>query len=148
MPFFNVIIMNIAAKVVTDALLGEKYKTVIMGDRVCVFFPLTIKLISRVFNEFSQIEDVAENGAAELMNIPKNAPRILKGISYALAGNVDNYKEQAETIYQELQNATTEEIKLGMEALLSQIGGSDFFVSAALARNATKMAATSLETTP
>lgn len=44
--------MNEAAKLVTDAVIGNRYKTIVAGRKVYTIYSPCIKVICRALNEF------------------------------------------------------------------------------------------------
>lgn len=133
--------MNKAADIVTKSLNNKRFKTIIAGDKVYTIRPLTIKIICRVLEEFAKIELEGDKTLFDvLITAPKNTPSLLKGIAYAIAGDVPNHEEEAERIITELTRSTWDEIREAIDTIISFMGAKDFFQCAISAESVAKIA--------
>ena len=64
---FNLNIMNQAAKIVSDALLGLDFKNVEIGGMIYTIKPPTIKVICRAIRHFSNIGLIHADANAAVM---------------------------------------------------------------------------------
>lgn len=115
---FNLKIMNQAAKIVSDALLGLDFKNVEIGGMVYTIKPPTIKVICRAIRHFSNIGMVGDNIMEAINELPEATNDMLKGISCFICGN--------EKMAKALENGTFEEIKETLEVCFSMMDISAF----------------------
>ena len=134
--------MNEAAKLVTDAVIGNRYKTIVAGRKVYTIYSPCIKVICRALNEFSHIElPGSDTMIGFLSGIGEITPYLVRGVAALIAGNVDNWEQERDRIAAELEEATPEELKDAREISISLMNGRDFFACAALTMNVATMAA-------
>ena len=135
--------MNEASKNVSSLLLGQRFKTFVVGRRAYTVYSPSIKVICRAIGEFADI-DIPEQGTlADMVRaVPGCSQKILRGIACLVAGNADGWEEVRDRIAGELEEGTPGEIGGALNACVSLIQGSDFFVCAALAMSVARMAAT------
>lgn len=134
--------MNEAAKLVMDAVIGNRYKTIVAGRKVYTIYSPCIKVICRALNEFSHIElPGSDTMIGFLSGIGEITPYLVRGVAALIAGNVDNWEQERDRIAAELEEATPEELKDAIEISISLMNGRDFFACAALTMNVATMAA-------
>ena len=103
--------MNEAAKLVTDAVIGNRYKTIVAGRKVYTIYSPCIKVICRALNEFSHIElPGSDTMIGFLSGIGEITPYLVRGVAALIAGNVDNWEQERDRIAAELEEATPEEL--------------------------------------
>lgn len=133
--------MNKAADLVTKSLNNKRFKTIIVGDKVYSIRPLTIKIICRVLEEFAKIEVEPNKTLFDvLITAPLNAPSLLKGVAYAIAGDIPNHEEEVDRIVKELELSTWDEIREAIDTIISFMGAKDFFQCAISAESVAKIA--------
>ena len=115
---FNLNIMNQAAKIVSDALLGLDFKNVEIGGMIYTIKPPTIKVICRAIRHFSNIGMTGDNIMEAIKELPETTEDMLEGISCFICGSEDLAKT--------LENGTFEEIKEALEACFSMMDISAF----------------------
>lgn len=115
---FNLNIMNQAAKIVSDALLGLDFKNVEIGGMIYTIKPPTIKVICRAIRHFSNIGMTGDNIMEAIKELPEATEDMLEGISCFICGSEDLAKV--------LENGTFEEIKEALEACFSMMDISAF----------------------
>ena len=115
---FNLNIMNQAAKIVSDALLGLDFKNVEIGGMIYTIKPPTIKVICRAIRHFSNIGMTGDNIMEAIKELPEATEDMLEGISCFICGSEDLAKT--------LENGTFEEIKEALEACFSMMDISAF----------------------
>jgi hypothetical protein len=115
---FNLNIMNQAAKIVSDALLGLDFKNVEIGGMIYTIKPPTIKVICRAIRHFSNIGMTGDNIMEAIKELPAATEDMLEGISCFICGSEDLAKT--------LENGTFEEIKEALEACFSMMDISAF----------------------
>lgn len=81
-PLFQFRIMNQAAKIVSDALLGLDFKNVEIGGVVYTIKPPTIKVICSAIHHFSNIGMTGDNIMEAIKKLPGATDDMLKGISF------------------------------------------------------------------
>ncbi len=117
-PLFQFRIMNQAAKIVSDALLGLDFKNVEIGGVVYTIKPPTIKVICSAIRYFSNIGMVGDNIMETIKELPQATDDMLKGISCFICGN--------ENMAKALKNGTFDEIKVALETCFSMMDISAF----------------------
>ena len=115
---FNFFLMNQAAKIVSDALLGMDFKNVEIGGIVYTIKPPTIKIICRAIRHFSNIGMTGDNILEAINELPEATEDMLKGISCFICGSGD--------LVNTLENGTFEEIKEALEVCFSMMDISAF----------------------
>ena len=115
---FNFKIMNQAAKIVSDALLGLDFKNVEIGGVIYTIKPPTIKVICRAISHFSKVGMDGENIMEAINKLPEATEDMLKGVSCFICGN--------ERMAKSLSNGTFEEIKNALEECFSMMDMSAF----------------------
>ena len=135
--------MNEAGKNISSLLLGQRFKTFVVGRRAYTVYSPSIKVICRAIGEFADI-DIPEQGTlADMVRaVPGCSQKILRGIACLVAGNADGWEGVRDRIAGELEEGTPGEINGALNACVSLIQGSDFFACAALAMSVARMAAT------
>lgn len=123
--------MNKAAKLVSESILGNDFKTIVMGGRAYQVKAPTIATICKAITYLSCITDV--NKGLSIDNLKKDFENMLRGVSVFVSGDPDRWEEFSECTPAELSEA--------MKTIMSLISSKDFFVCAALAANAAQMAA-------
>ena len=112
---FNLMIMNQAAKIVSDALLGLDFKNVEVGG---TFYTIKPPTICRAIHHFSNIDMTGDSIIEAVKNLPEITNDMLKGISCFICGNED--------LAGMLANGTFEEIKEALEICFSMMDISAF----------------------
>jgi len=115
---FNLNIMNQAAKIVSDALLGMDFKNVEIGGVIYTIKSPTIKVICRAIHHFSNVGMEGDNIVEAIKELPKATEDMLKGVSCFICGN--------EGLANALENGTFEEIKEALEICFSMMDISAF----------------------
>lgn len=123
--------MNKAAKLVAESILGNDYKTVVMGGRAYQVKAPTIATICKAITYLSCVTDVKEG--LDVKNLKQDFENMLRGVSVFIYGDPDKWEE--------LADCTTKELAEAMKTIISLVSSQDFFVCAALAANAAQMAA-------
>ena len=117
-PLFQFRIMNQAAKIVSDALLGLDFKNVEIGGVVYKIKPPTIKVICSAIHHFANIGMTGDNIMEAIKKLPGVTEDMLKGISCFICGN--------ENMAKALENGTFDEIKEVLEICFSMMDISAF----------------------
>ena len=117
-PLFQFRILNQAAKIVSDALLGLDFKNVEIGGVVYTIKPPTIKVICSAIHHFSNIGMTGDNIMEAIKKLPGATDDMLKGISCFICGN--------ENMAKALENGTFDEIKEVLEICFSMMDISAF----------------------
>ena len=137
-------LMNKAANIVSESILGDFCKVVSFGSTSYPIYQPSIKVIARVIREWSKVGiDSQYTEVSVLSEVPQNAPFIAKGISYLIVGDVPFYELRAKRVYSKILKGSFVELKEAIEKGLNLMGGEDFFISASLVKNASKIVAKS-----
>lgn len=135
--------VNEAAKLVSEALLGLDSQTVFLCGKAYEIKPPTIKTMCLGLSEWAKIDlNLKEQTNLSMaLQIPENAKRQLKGISRFIAGDTP----VADKIYNEWisdePGVTKEELNFAIDTILELIGTESFFKYAQSCLSATKIIA-------
>lgn len=126
--------MNEAVKTMSD-LLAESYcKTIVVGGKVFVIKVPAIKVIVRATRYLSLVEIPKDVSVDEMLKIAsEHSENIVKGLSYLVAGDVEDYEQKATEIAEELQSGTHEELYSAFLVAFNLITGKELFQCASLA---------------
>ncbi len=135
--------MNEAAKLVSDSLIGNNYKTISIANKTYKINPPSIKVICRGISEWADVDfnHEEQNTFSVIAQIPNNASSILRGISSFIVGDVRFAHYKSIRLYKRLGHATPHEISIATALIIEMIGAQDFFDCAVLLKSVVKMAA-------
>lgn len=139
--------MNAAAKLISEALLSEDFKTIFICNKAYVVQAPLTKVMCRGLKEWSCLNVQGKDQAklSAMLQIPSNIESILKGVSFFIVGNMPNYQEEAQKLLDEWDKddagVSEEELSLAVDSILSLINIESFFLSANSALSATKIIA-------
>lgn len=122
---------NNAAKIVSSAIIGMDFKTVVVNGRSYVIMPPTIKKIAGAAYWLSDIQE-AKTLKEMFMSI-NNAEALAHALSWFINGNDD--------LSDELAKGTQDEVIEGLEAAYSLISTQNFIKLSILARNVANLTA-------
>ena len=126
--------MNKAVKTMSDLLVGDYCKTIIVGGKVFVLKAPAIKVIARITKYFSLIDIPMDADIKEMMKITsEHSDNIVKGLSCLIVGDVDGYELKSEKVAEELRSGTHEELCSALIVAFNLITGKDFFQCASSA---------------
>lgn len=123
--------MSKAAKVVSSAILGMDFETIMVNGKPYVIMPPTIHKIAGAGNYLSDLGD-GESIKALLLSM-KNIESASKALSCLIQGD--------ESLIEELSQGTMEEVVNGLEIALSLISAENFYKLSALTKNVEKLTA-------
>lgn len=123
---------NNAAKIVSSAIIGMDFKTIVINGKPYVIMPPTIKKIAGAAYWLSDIQE-AKTLKEMFMSI-NNAEALAHALSWFINGNDD--------LSEELANGTRDEVIEGLEAAYSLISTQNFIKLSILARNVANLTAT------
>jgi hypothetical protein len=141
MPLLYINNMNKASKIVSDLVLGERFKTFVVGYKGYTMYSPTIKTIMRCTRELSHIDFTVEDINQLLKESEELYLRAIMALSYAVVGDVEDYETKAEQIAEELSSATPEELTTAMNLLLTMISGEEVFLFATCVKKFAQVAA-------
>lgn len=133
-------VMNIAANIVSSLMLGERCKTVIISGKGYTIYSPNVKILCRVIREFSKA-DIGERPIEILMSIDNISPFVLKGISYAIVGDCENYEQKSNQILEDIETANLEEIQDALSCFFDMVSGKEVFHIATSVKNFVEVAA-------
>lgn len=126
--------MNEAVKTMSDLLVDNYCKTVLVGGKVFVIKAPAIKVIVRVTRYLSLVEIPKDVSVNEMLKITsEQSENIVKGLSYLVAGDVEDYEQKATEAAEELQSGTHEELYSAFLVAFNLITGKELFQCASLA---------------
>ena len=134
--------MNDAAKLVGESLLGEDYKTVLLGGKAySVSAPVT-KIMCRILKEWSHINIKSENQSilSIISQIPENRKPILNGLCRAIIGDSFFWRIKYWILIKKL-DGTSKELNSAVATVVELMGAEPFFVCARSCESATKIIA-------
>ena len=123
---------NNAAKIVSSAIIGMDFKTIVINGKSYVIMPPTIKKIAGAAYWLSDIKDGST--LKELFLSINNAKALAHALSWFINGNDD--------LFSELSNGTQDEVIKGLEVAYSLISTQNFIKLSILARNVANLTAT------
>ena len=137
-PFLNN--MNKAAKIVSDAILGNSVRFCTVGGKVYTLVPPSIATILTAVSHLSRFG--LEKEKYTLVEITGEYERNIKPLTVALAVLIcgkDGIK--ARWTARKLRQGTFKELLEMFSIFIGMMGGNDFFALASLAKSMQKMAA-------
>lgn len=123
---------NNAAKIVSSAIIGADFKTIVLNGKSYVIMPPTIKKIAGAAYWLSDIK--SGNTVKELFLSINNAEALAHALAWFINGNDD--------LFSELSEGTQDEVIEGLEAAYSLISTQNFIKLSILARNVANLTAT------
>lgn len=134
--------MNEAAKNISELLEGDYCKTILIADRVYVIKAPSIKVITRAAKFLSLVDLPNEARVSEMLKIvSEHLENIIRGLSYLIVGDVEDYQDKAEMIEREMQSGTYEELYASFLVAFELIAGRSFFAVANSAMELAKIVA-------
>lgn len=134
--------MNEAAKMVSELLAGNYHTNILIGDKAYFVSPPVIKVLCRATTYFSKVDISAEMNIVDIMAVVvEQRQNIIKGLSYLIAGDVEDYEDKAASVANDMQLATDEELSAAVAFALDLLTGRDFFVAASSTMELAKMIA-------
>lgn len=133
--------MNTASEKISNSIIEEDFKTIILGGKAYTIAPPTIKVICRTVKHFSKIslsEDLTNYSVIGEVN--NNSKHIINGLSSIIIGNRRFWRIRSLILSKRL-NPTPNELKTATETAVELMGGADFFGCATLAIEVAKIVA-------
>lgn len=130
-PFFILRTMSKASKLVTGAILGEDFVTIMVnGKTYCIFPPTIIKLVkaAKYLDRFEEGKSLGE-----ILGMQKDLGDACKALSVFIQGD--------ESISDELSKGTLADVVNGLQMAYSLISIKDFQTLSILAKSAARMIA-------
>lgn len=123
--------MNAGAKLVSEAITGMDFRTVMVGGRSYTAYPPTIHKLSGAISHLSGVEE-AGNLKEVLLSLGESGA-YSKALSWLIAGD--------ESLSEELSEGTLDEVVDALEEALSMIDSKVFLRAVSLAKNVSLLAA-------
>ena len=123
--------MNTGAKLVSEAITGMDFRTVIVGGKSYTVYPPTIHKLAGAISYLSKVQE-ADNLKDVLLSLGESEA-YSKALSWLIAGN--------ESLSEELTKGTYEENVNALDEALSMIDSKVFLKAVSLARNVSLLAA-------
>jgi hypothetical protein len=125
--------MEQAAKLVTDAIIGNDFKTIIVNKIPYTIYPPTINKMSGAISCLSVL-DIPESGTfKEILMLCKDMDAFSKALSWVIKGD--------DSLSVELSQGTHEEVVEGLNMAFSLIPAKVFRIAANLMKSASLLAA-------
>lgn len=120
--------MNEAVKNISELLSGAYGKSIVIGGKVYVIKAPVIKVIARATTYLSLV-NIPESGTVQniLKEVSEQSEYIIKGLSYLVAGDVNDYELQSEKLVEAMQSGTSKELCSAFLVAFELIAGCDFF---------------------
>lgn len=123
--------MNIGAKLVSEAITGMDFRTVIVGGKSYTVYPPTIHKLAGAISYLSGVQE-ADNLKDVLLSLGKSEV-YSKALSWLIAGDESMSDELAKGTYEENVNA--------LDEAFSMIDSKVFLKAVSLAKNVSLLAA-------
>lgn len=123
--------MNQGAKIISEAITGLDFKTVIVGSKAYTVFPPTIHKLAGAISHLSNIQD-AESLRDVLLSLG-DSEAYSKALSWLITGD--------ESLNDELSHGTMDEVVDALDETLSMIDSKVFLKAVSLAKNVSQLAA-------
>lgn len=123
--------MNIGAKLVSEAITGMDFRTVIVGGKSYTVYPPTIHKLAGAISYLSGVQE-ADNLKDVLLSLGESEA-YSKALSWLIAGDESMSDELAKGTYEENVNA--------LDEALSMIDSKVFIKAVSLAKNVSLLAA-------
>ena len=141
--------MNKAAKLVSDSLTGNDYRTVLIAGKAYSVYPPTIKIMTRGFSHWSEVkfDTEGQTGFSIMAQMPGSFPEIVKGLCLFVTGDVKHWQLKAYRLYRKWMKGTPaarpDEIARAIDKVLALIPAQVFFSSVNSLKSATLIMAKS-----
>jgi hypothetical protein len=123
--------MNTGAKLVSEAITGMDFRTVIVGGKSYTVYPPTIHKLAGAISYMSGVQE-ADNLKDVLLSLGKSEA-YSKALSWLIAGD--------ESLNEELSQGTLDEVVDALDETLSMIDSKVFLKAVSLAKNVSLLAA-------
>lgn len=120
-----------AAKIVSSAVLGMDFLTILVSGKAYVVMPPTIHKIAGVGYYLSEMG--VGNSIADMINDMKNMGNVAHALSYFIKGD--------DSLFEEFINADFNDVISGLEKAFSLISTRDFSKLSILAKNVQNLTA-------
>lgn len=130
--------MNEAAKLVSDAILGDRSKVIVLGEEAFVIKAPTIAVLCRMAVPLSKVE---ENEKLSVGDIGTQSMLIAEAVAIASLGNDPEWKDKYPEVRDRMAQSALAELKDAFEAVSSLILAKDFFQVATWAVQVAEIAA-------
>ncbi len=124
--------MNEAAKLVSDSIIGNDFRVVIVNEKSYVIYPPTIHKIAGAASYLSNLGKIET--LEDVFRSMKDTPNASHALSWLIKGNDD--------LYEELSKGTFDENVEALSVAFSLISAENFAKLSVLAMNVAKLAAT------
>lgn len=134
---------NKASILVSQLISGTRFKTFVMGGKAYTMKSPCIKVLCRVIGEFAKADvDLMDFGKETLSQSAEAIRHIVKGLAYAVVGNVADYEQKATATAEEMENGSVEDVTLAMGMFIEMTSLTEVFQLAASATKYAQAAAT------
>lgn len=135
---------NKAALLVSALIAGTRCKRVVIAGKPYAIKSPTLKILCRTIGEFALCGVSEDMKIGELFNCtPDMVRHLVKGLAYAIVGDVEDYEVRADKLADDLQRGLPEEIASAVDALMEMSSLNEVF---RLAASATKYAEAAAQT--
>ena len=124
--------MNEAAKLVSDSIIGNDFRVVIVNEKSYVIYPPTIHKIAGAASYLSNLGKIET--LEDVFRSMKDTPNASHALSWLIKGKDD--------LYEELSKGTFDENVEALSVAFSLISAENFAKLSVLAMNVAKLAAT------
>ena len=131
--FFLLIFMDTAAKIVSDAIIGNDILAVIVNDKSYIIHPPTIHTMAGAFSCLSKMDLGDEGTIKDILLKSKDAENLAEALSWFIKGDNSLKDELSKGTFTEVVDALGKAIELTSPQV--------FLKAATLTRSAMKMAA-------
>lgn len=123
--------MNKGANIVSDAIIGNDFKTVVVNGKRYTIYPPTIERLSGAISHLSQVREA--DTLRDILFTLGDSVELSNALSWFIVGN--------ESLAEELKKGEYVEIVDALEACVSMIGMEVFLKAVSLAKSVSLLAA-------
>lgn len=123
--------MDKGSKVVSDAIIGNDFRVVVVNGKSYAIYSPTIHKIARAASYLSCVGELETLG--DVLSSMKDTPNASHALSWFINGN--------DELFEELSHGTFDEVVAGLEMALSLISVENFMKLSVLAKNVRNLAA-------
>ena len=133
-PLSTLFLLNMnAAKIISDAIVGNDFKTVIVNNKPYTIYPPTIHKIAGAASCFSSVDIGECNSFKDIFMLCKDNEMLAKALSWMIKDN--------ESLAKKLSKGTNSEVVEALLIAFSLVSTEDFLKAVSLMKNVQKLTA-------
>lgn len=132
---------NKASKIVSELVLGERFKTFVIGSKAYTMYSPTIRTIMKCTRELAQIDFSGDSLNDMLANSENMYHHATRAIAYAVIGSNNAAEDRVNAYAEKFKEGTITEISNALTLLLSMVSGEEVFLFATCVKKFAQVAA-------